>query len=1026
MFKSIFIFGSLILLLFRGDLNATTYYVDNVGGNDGNSGTSITLPWKSLAKVSSFSFAAGDIVSFKCGGRFSGVTLSGKSNITFNSYGSGPRPVLDGQQSRQVLNFSGQTNVNFSGLKIIGGLAVNGGNDCNYLYNCTKFTFESCNIDSGYCSEYSSSAKAQLLAELGNHLTIRNSTINYGQNTHGIYVNACSETLLEYDTISYNRAVGINIGYDSNSPYLADSLVVRYSVVKQNGDASAYDDGCQKSSFYYNVFESSSSQQYSCLFYISENSVYNEYGIAPNNNKYYNNTFILHDESGDNQAIDVGGGNSTISHMTNMSFKNNIFYIEGVDYAWLFRGTPANSWTITNNNYYAPGGAGHLFNLGSSYSTISSWNSATGYEANSFISNPLFSNYSGGDFSLQAGSPNLNSGTNVGLTTDIHSNPVPQTPDIGAFQHASASAATYYVANNGSDANSGTSISSPWKTISKVNSKVFIPGDIILFRRGDTWSEILTPQGSGNSTTPVIFDAYGTGNLPIIDGGTTLNNCISLIGVNFITIRNFRLQYAAVNTNGDIHAQSTDNLRIENCDFYITSHGGVFIESSTNGYIGNCTMSSPVSNSDNQADGIYSQRNSTCTFEDNSIVISDIGAGHNDGIQSYLDGDMTFRNNYIYQNNSLTTAQGIDITDGTGTFLVYNNVIKCPNSSGNIIGFNNDVSGTGALRCYQNTVLGNVNCLKVLKCTDVLVKNNIFYSNSATSIVDIGSTLTSGAAIDYNLYYRSGSGSMVLYEPQGYMTYTQWQALGFEAHGLDANPVVNDTLYPATNSPVLNVGFNLGGIFSIDKEGNARPVNGVDLGAYEVKSALPVELSSFTGNYSNNSVLLNWTTSTEINNQGFDIERKSSTSWDKIGFMEGKGNSVIKNNYSFVDKSPIGYKIEYRLKQIDNNGNFTYSNNVEITVVPQDFSIGNYPNPFNPSTKIRYTIPAESMVNMVVYNIIGEKLDELKNEVQQPGTYELNWNGVGHPSGIYFVSITESPTNGVAKNSKTIKMNLIK
>jgi hypothetical protein len=66
------------------------------------------------------------------------------------------------------------------------------------------------------------------------------------------------------------------------------------------------------------------------------------------------------------------------------------------------------------------------------------------------------------------------------------------------------------------------------------------------------------------------------------------------------------------------------------------------------------------------------------------------------------------------------------------------------------------------------------------------------------------------------------------------------------------------------------------------------------------------------------------------------------------------------------------------------------------------------------------------MINLVVYNIIGERLEELKNEVQQPGTYELSWSGNYHPSGIYFVSITEAPTNGLAKSSKTIKMNLIK
>ena len=438
-------------------------------------------------------------------------------------------------------------------------------------------------------------------------------------------------------------------------------------------------------------------------------------------------------------------------------------------------------------------------------------------------------------------------------------------------------------------------------------------------------------------------------------------------------------------------------------------------------------MSSPVSNNNNQADGIYSQRNSNCIYENNSIVISDMGTGHNDGIQSYLDTDMTFRNNYIYQNNSLTQAQGIDISDGAGTFYVYNNVVKCPNSNGNIIGFNNDVSGTGALRCYQNTVLGNVYCLRILKCADVSVKNNIFYSNNTTPIIDIGATLNSGSEIDYNLYNRSGSGPMVLYEPQGYMTYAQWQATGYETHGINTNPVVNDTLCPAINSPVINVGINLGGIYSYDKEGTLRPVNGVDLGAYELKSIpTPVELTSFTGNLINNSVHLTWSTATETNNQGFDIEKNNNSSWVKIGFIEGKGNSATKNDYLFEDKNPTGYTIQYRLKQIDNNGNFKYSDVVTITVIPKDFSIGNYPNPFNPSTKIRYTIPSESMINLVIYNIIGERIDELKNEQQQPGTYEINWNGSGHPSGIYLLSIIESPVNGSAKNSKTIKINLIK
>jgi hypothetical protein len=429
MLKTVLFLVTLFSFLLMDNLNATTYYVDNAG-NDGNPGTSQSAAWHSLSKVNSYGFSSGDVVSFKCGQRFSDATLSGKSNITFNSYGSGARPVIDGQKVRLSISFSGQTNVIFNGIKFVNGL-----DNGMYLYNCTYFTFESCNIDSGYASTYSSSAKATLLVENGNHLTIRNSTISYGYNTHGIYINGCSNTLLEHDTIGYNRAAGVNIGYSPASPYLADGITIRYSVIKQNGDAAVYDDGCQNSQFYYNIIEGSTSIQYNCLVYISENALYNEHGIAPNHNSWYNNTFILHDTPGDNQAIDVGGGQSVISHLTNMTFKNNIFYIEGGDYAWLFRGTPANSWTITNNDYYAPAGSAHLYYLnGSSYSSLSAWKSATGYEANSQASNPLFNTSA---YTLQSSSPCINSGTLVGLTTDMAGNTISGNPDLGAFESGS-------------------------------------------------------------------------------------------------------------------------------------------------------------------------------------------------------------------------------------------------------------------------------------------------------------------------------------------------------------------------------------------------------------------------------------------------------------------------------------------------------------------------------------------------------------------------------------------------------------
>ena len=188
---------SLLFCICMGKLSGTTYYVDNDGGNDNNSGTSESAAWNSLSKVNSFGFNSGDIVSFKCGERFSGTTISGKSNITFNSYGSGPRPVIDGQAARNCFAFEGQTNIIFDGLKIVNG----GGGDIRQnigLWNTSHVTIESCNIDS---SRGANIHNVGIYAGGGSsYLTVRNSTLSFGEQTSGagnlgIYIDGCDNTL---------------------------------------------------------------------------------------------------------------------------------------------------------------------------------------------------------------------------------------------------------------------------------------------------------------------------------------------------------------------------------------------------------------------------------------------------------------------------------------------------------------------------------------------------------------------------------------------------------------------------------------------------------------------------------------------------------------------------------------------------------------------------------------------------------------------------------------------------------------
>jgi hypothetical protein len=181
---------------------------------------------------------------------------------------------------------------------------------------------------------------------------------------------------------------------------------------------------------------------------------------------------------------------------------------------------------------------------------------------------------------------------------------------------------------------------------------------------------------------------------------------------------------------------------------------------------------------------------------------------------------------------------------------------------------------------------------------------------------------------------------------------------------------------------------------------------------------LPIELSSFTARVINNNVVLNWQTATETDNYGFDIERLSTNQvWENIGFVNGSGNSNSPKVYSFTDKTASSGKYTYRLKQIDANGSYSYSKEVEVNLgTPATFSLAqNYPNPFNPATKISYQIPVQSFVQIDIFNSIGEKVAALVNEVKEAGYYDVQFNVASFASGIYFYSIKAGEFMNVKK-----------
>ncbi len=179
-------------------------------------------------------------------------------------------------------------------------------------------------------------------------------------------------------------------------------------------------------------------------------------------------------------------------------------------------------------------------------------------------------------------------------------------------------------------------------------------------------------------------------------------------------------------------------------------------------------------------------------------------------------------------------------------------------------------------------------------------------------------------------------------------------------------------------------------------------------------NVIPAEIISFNGSFvDENNVELKWSTASELNNRGFDVERgqrSEESEWVKIGYVAGSGTTTEPKTYSFTDENVSSGIYKYRLKQIDFDGSFKYSKEIEVEVnfVPERYTLEqNYPNPFNPTTKIKFAIPDVtssvklSKVILKVYDIIGREIATLVNEDKLPGVYEIEFDASSFSSGIY-------------------------
>ena len=210
--------------------------------------------------------------------------------------------------------------------------------------------------------------------------------------------------------------------------------------------------------------------------------------------------------------------------------------------------------------------------------------------------------------------------------------------------------------------------------------------------------------------------------------------------------------------------------------------------------------------------------------------------------------------------------------------------------------------------------------------------------------------------------------------------------------------------YLVTNgSGVFEIDGATGALLDTKASGvSARFIDAFDL------TIVPVELTSFVGSSADGNILLNWATATETNNSGFEIQRAADRiNFSNIAFVPGFGTTTERRNYSYTDNSASSGTYYYRLKQIDYNGAFAYSDIIEVQVTaPIKFALNqNYPNPFNPSTLISYSIPQNSFVTVKVYDIIGNEVSTLVNQTQSAGKYDVKFDASSLSNGVYFYTI---------------------
>jgi len=231
--------------------------------------------------------------------------------------------------------------------------------------------------------------------------------------------------------------------------------------------------------------------------------------------------------------------------------------------------------------------------------------------------------------------------------------------------------------------------------------------------------------------------------------------------------------------------------------------------------------------------------------------------------------------------------------------------------------------------------------------------------------------------------------------------------------------------------PEMQPGMNVFYYFSISTQRRTvtRPIT-APYGYFQFSTdePLPVELTSFDLYTMNGDVVLRWTTASELNNRGFEVERKTGEpdEWRTVGFVPGNGTTLRTVNYSFTDKAPGSGEMHYRLKQFDHDGTVKIYNGSSVNVEEFGYELyQNYPNPVSsgdPSTVVYFTLKEDGYAALTVYNAIGEEVMKPVVSVMGKGIHRVDIPTRGLTAGVYFYRLETIPQGGNGKGTLIRKM----